>query len=87
MPTAYDYTVPGDSCLTGAGAFCKELGFWYFIECPAFAEQSTLRNLSKKSSQLMSINSLEHATRILLHNPVIDSLDLLHMNPPPYPKF
>ena len=32
ISTKYDYTVPGDACLTGAGAHCDELGFWHYVK-------------------------------------------------------
>ena len=86
ISTTYDYTVPGDACLTGAGAYCDELGFWYYIEWPKSVEQRTLRHINNKSSQLITINSLEYATIILSYNAVLDALDLLKVNPPPHPK-
>ena len=30
VSTAFDYTVTGNACLTGCGAFCPELKFWYY---------------------------------------------------------
>jgi len=27
----YEATVPGDACLDAGGAFCDELGFWYYV--------------------------------------------------------
>ena len=59
IPTAYNCIVPGDAYITGVGAFCKELGFWCYVEWHACVEQCTLRHLNKKSPQLISINSLE----------------------------
>ena len=31
-PTAFDYIVTGDACLTGCGDFCPELKFWYYVQ-------------------------------------------------------
>ena len=41
-----DYIVPGDACLTGAGAHRDELGFWCYVKWPEFVEQRTLKHIN-----------------------------------------
>ena len=86
ISTEYNYTVPGDACITGAGAYCDKLGFWYYVEWPTSVEERTLRHINKKSSQIISINSLEYATITIAYNAVLDALDLLKEKKPTTPK-
>ena len=32
ITTEFDFTVTGDACLTGYGAFYLELKFWYYVQ-------------------------------------------------------
>ena len=48
MPTACDHTVPGDTYLTGAGAYYTVLCFWYCAKWPVSVEQRTLSHVDKK---------------------------------------
>ena len=77
ISTEYDYTVPGDTYLTGAGAYCDKLGFWYYIQQLESIVKHILRYINKKLSQLISINYLEYTTIILSYNAVLDTLELL----------
>ena len=86
ISTDYDCTVLGDACLEGEGAFCDELGFWYFIEWPDMIKARTIK-AKIKHSELVSINCLEFVIIIISYNAVLDAIELLGvLTEIPHPK-
>ena len=77
MPIAHvvdrvpEFTAWGDACLDGAGGYCPELKFWFFLEWPDFVKNKTLKAFQVVAKidrdVFISINLLEYVTIIILY--------------------
>ena len=86
IPSNYDCTALGDTCLEGGGAFCDEFRFWYYLEWRDEIKQLTLKH-NKNKKTLVSINCLEFAIIIISYNAILDAIELLALaKDVPHPK-
>jgi len=77
MPIAHvvdrvpEFTAWGNVCLDGAGGYCPELKFWFFLEWPDFVKSKTLKAFKVVAKinhdAFISINLLEFVTVIILY--------------------
>ena len=86
IPTDYDYTVPGETCLTGCGAYFLELKFWCCVKCPYLVVRKTLKHVGKRSPSLITMNSVECATIKFSCNSILEAISEPHTQHPPQPK-
>ena len=75
-----------DSCLSAAGGFSIEMGFYWYIEWPESIQSCTLRYVkNNKDNKLITINVLEYAALIINYMAATHYYSSNHNADDPYP--